>query len=571
MSSLVDSANAQGTSLAANRKLLYASTMTAENDRFDKKSLRKVVGPTADWPSLVETCVAFAASSGGVIHIGIENEADLPPPDQIVSADLPALVARRVRELAVNVDCQVRTEVSSNGAEYLVVTVARSANIPSTSGGKYFLREGDRNRPITGDEFLRLARDRQMISWETLTSGHTRRDDVDPSLLNSFVDAIRASDRVKSSVKEKSADELLDHYDLAKGSLLTNLGVLCVGTRSARASLGTAPVLQYIKYDEHGTKLHKLVWDEYSLSPMQLVDAVWNEVPDFRENYELPDGLFRKLVPAYDESVIRELLVNALVHRPYTQRGDIFILSHPDRLEVVNPGPLPLGVTPATVLHTTARRNDTMGRIFHDLKLMDREGSGFDKMYEVLLAQGRSVPHVTEGADRVQVTIGRRIIKPEAIAIMSTVNATYQLTQRETICLGLLAQTEQMSARELASALMLTDVDQLQPWFGSLQDLNLVQASGRTKARRYYLAPELSHRLQLPVATTLGRIEPHRLEALILEDLGRYPDSAIGAVHGRIGPEINYSRVKRAVDALVATGRVTFSGDRRWRRYRLGN
>jgi ATP-dependent DNA helicase RecG len=30
-------------------------------------------------------------------------------------------------------------------------------------------------------------------------------------------------------------------------------------------------------------------------------------------------------VPAFDEIVVRELLVNALVHRPYTQRGDIFL------------------------------------------------------------------------------------------------------------------------------------------------------------------------------------------------------------------------------------------------------
>jgi len=59
-------------------------------------------------------------------------------------------------------------------------------------------------------------------------------------------------------------------------------------------------------------------------------------------------------VPAFDEVVVRELLVNALVHRPYAQRGDVFLNLHPDRLEVVNPGPLPLGVTPQNVLHTQA-------------------------------------------------------------------------------------------------------------------------------------------------------------------------------------------------------------------------
>ena len=36
------------------------------------------------------------------------------------------------------------------------------------------------------------------------------------------------------------------------------------------------------------------------------VDAVWREVPDFRESYEVAEGLYRRNVPAYDEKVVRE-------------------------------------------------------------------------------------------------------------------------------------------------------------------------------------------------------------------------------------------------------------------------
>ena len=135
---------------------------------------------------------------------------------------------------------------------------------------------------------------------------------------------------------------------MASDAYLTNLGVLLVGSTTDRAKLGTASVVQAIKYDERGVKVGKQVWDDYRLSPIELVDAVWEQVPDFRESYELPDGMFRTAIPAFEEVVVRELLVNALVHRPYTQRGDIFLNLHPDRLEVVNPGRLPLGVTPGT-------------------------------------------------------------------------------------------------------------------------------------------------------------------------------------------------------------------------------
>ena len=142
--------------------------------------------------------------------------------------------------------------------------------------------------------------------------------------------------------------------------------------------MGT-PVVQFLKYDERREKVNKLVWDEHDHSPMETVEVVWQGVPDFRERYECLTDYSASTFPLYDEVVVRELLVNALVHRPYTQRGDIFLNLHPDRLEVVNPGPLPLGVTPQNVLHTTVRRNEHLARVFHDLKLMEREGSGFDR------------------------------------------------------------------------------------------------------------------------------------------------------------------------------------------------
>lgn len=381
--------------------------------------------------------------------------------------------------------------------------------------------------------------------------------------------ALRASDRVKPSVKEKTDDELLDHYQLARGPLLTHLGVQCIGRQQQRALLATAPVIQFIKFDELGQKVNKLAWDDLTLSPMALIEAVWAEVPDFRERYELPDGLYRQHVPAFDEIVVRELLVNALVHRPYTQRGDIFLNLHPDRLEVVNPGPLPLGVTPRNVLHTTVRRNEHLARLFHDLKLMEREGSGYDKIFEVLLSQGRPVPALIETHDRVQVTVWRRIHAPEVIDFIAKADQTYQLTQRERIALGLLAQHDALTARELAERLALPTMDALQPWLKRLLGWQLVQSAGRTQATRYFVDPGLLRALNFSAATTLKRIEPHRLAALIMEDVGRYPGTKMGDLHQRIGLDIPRSRVRRAVEQLVKDGQLRQEGVRNGTRYHL--
>ena len=543
--------------------------MSLEGQLLDQKSLRAVLGKTADWNEIAKDCIAFANASGGRLLLGIEDGQDVPPAGQQIPSDLPDTLRRKLAERAVNLAVLPDVVTAPNGGQYIELRIPRAMAVASTTDGRYFLRVADQSKPVTGDDVMRLASERSALPWETQITLHVPRAEIDAAKRDKLLAALRASDRVKASVKEKSDDELLDHYQLAQGQVLTHLGVLCLGRQHHRAQLTTAPVIQFIKYDEHGQKVNKLVWDDHTQSPMELIEAVWLEVPDFRERYELPDGLYRQNVPAFDEIVVRELLVNALVHRPYTQRGDIFLNLHPDRLEMVNPGLLPLGVTPQNVLHTTVRRNEHMARLFHDLKLMEREGSGFDKIFEVLLSQGRPAPELIETHDRVQVTVRRRILKPEVIDFIAKADQTYQLTQRERIVLGLLAQHDALTARELAGTLELPSVEALQPWLKRLLDWDLVQSTGRTQATRYFVDPGLLRSLNFAAGTTLKRIEPHRLAALIIEDVGRYPGTRIGDIHQRVGLEIPRSRVRRAVEQLVKDGGLLQEGVRSGTRYRL--
>ncbi|WP_425059320.1 hypothetical protein SCACP_40030 [Sporomusa carbonis] len=546
--------------------------MSLEGQLIDKKSIRAVTGKTADWTELAKDCVAFATAQGGKLLIGIEDNADLPPADQRVDVALLDTIRKKISERTVNVAILPAIVSADNGGQYIELVIQRSLPVPSTSDGRYYIRVADSSKPVIGDEILRLASERSALPWETLTTHQVPRSRIDNTKKQKFCTAIRASDRVKLSVKEKTDDELLEHYMLARDQYLTNLGILCLGRREDRAQLGVAPVIQYIKYDETGQKVNKIAWDDFSLSPIEMLEAVWNEVPDWRESYEYPDGLYRQKIPHYDEVVVRELLTNALVHRPYTQRGDIFIKLYPDRLQIVNPGTLPLGVTPRNILHTTIRRNEHLAKVFHDLKLMEREGSGYDMVYEVLLAQGKQLPEIAEGPDHFEVTIRKRIFNPRIIDFIAKADSIYQLNQREKICLGLLAQNEAMSAFELCKSLELPDATYLKPWLDKLVQTGIVQSSGRTKGTMYHVSPELIKRLDFKATTTLKDIEVYRLQELVLKDLSKYGRAKISDIHNRIGKEIPRRRLQTALAKLVDDGVIGKQGGRKATAYVwLGN
>ncbi|MDR0834106.1 MAG: putative DNA binding domain-containing protein [Candidatus Symbiothrix sp.] len=539
-----------------------------ENQYSEKKSLRLVTGKTADWDELAKDCVGFANARGGVIAIGIEDDENLPSKEQVISENLPFQIQKRISELTINTGIVSQIIQATNGGQYIKLKVLQSAStIASTTDGRYYLRLSDTCVPLLPDELSRLFTDKPAFVWETKTVKSVSASRTDTKKLNDFVSFIKRSERVSNFVKSKTPEELLNYYLMSDGENLTNLGVLWVGERNDRARLSYSPVIQFLKYDESGNRVNKIVWDNYILNPVELLDAVWTQIPDWKEGIEVSDGLFRKFIPNYDEVVIRELLTNALVHRPYTTRGDVFINLYPDRLEICNPGLLPIGVTPKNILHESVRRNEKMAQVCYDLKLMEREGSGYDKVYDILLSVGKQTPETIVGDDSVTVVVRKRIAKPEIVAFLNRIDTEYQLNYRERICLGLLAQNNSLTAIEFSRLLELTGRQALTDWLGQLIELKIILSKGKTKGMTYYINPKVLKTTNFKGKTNLKRIENHRLKELVFQDLLIYQHSPISEIHERIGKEIPIRQLRVCISDMLQTKEICAQGEKKGRRY----
>ena len=544
--------------------------MILEGQHMERKSLRSV--KTSDgWSTLAKACVAFAnTNGGGTVLVGIEDGEVAPPEGQSIAEGFEHKIQQKLDELTVNVNLLATIVEAPNGAEYVSLKVNRSRSAASTKSGKFYVRIGDRSMPVVGEDIMRLMSDHSSQPWETLTSTRVPRSQVDKDKQKQLVSKLKASDKVRESVKGKSARQLLDHYTLADGECLTNLGVVCIGRNSDRAKLGVAPTAQFIKWDERDNKTNKIVWHDHDLSPMELVDDIWNSVPDFKETYEVIEGMTVRHVPAFSEDLIREILINALVHRPYTQGGDIFIRLTPEKLEISNPGSLPAGVTPENVLQTTVRRNENMAKLFHDLDLMEKEGSGFDKMYDILLSQGRPVPKVRESHDTVILTLDRCPPDSTMVNFISAVNGAHDLRQMDRIVLGLIAQGAGITARSLAKRLGMDTAAEVKEQIVHLSDLKLVSVSGKGGGKKYFVAPETFQNLGVQGSRSKPvHIEPHRLAAFIEDDVYLHPMSRVGEIHSRIGEAVSRSAMQRTLSRLVEQGRIVAEKDAKGALYRF--
>lgn len=541
-----------------------------ENSLYDKKSLREIIGKSADWNEVAKDCVAFSNAQGGVIDYGIEDDADAPPADQKISEEIAINLEKKISGKTQNVSVHAEIRTHENGGQYIRLHIVRGTSSASTTSGKYFTRVSDESRPLTGDDITRLSAEKGYYRWEDEESKWSWKD-ADKEKLKVLLQHLRTSDRVSDFVKQKEDKELLDYYFLTveESDKMTNLGVLFIGTQSQRGRLMNAPVVQCIQFDQYGDKVWKYLIDDFTKNPQEIIEAIWNNVPVWRESNEISDGLFRKEIPAYDEAVVRELTCNALVHRPYTVRGDIFINIHPDRIEVVNPGALPLGVTPQNILHKTVKRNEHFANLCYALRMMEREGSGYDKMYEVLLSNGKQIPIVEEGDDYVKAIVGRRIISQEAIKVIRYALQVTELRQKQIICLGLIAQHESLSAADLIKLLNLKNRNELSPWLNRLVDESIVETSGRNRGKEYRVCSNILKESGYKGQTSLKRIEPYRIRELIIEDLKIYECASLRDIQQRIGDEISYQKLWKQLDNMIKEGILESTGKNRWTKYRL--
>lgn len=542
-----------------------------ENSLYDKKSLLTITSKKIDWKEIVKDVVGFSNAEGGIIEFGIEDDTNIPDSSQKITESLRVMLVNNINGKSNGVQISAEKKVYENGGETILLHVRRSNVMATTSDGRVFMRNGDNCEPITGEDLHRLAEDKGCYNWELQVSNYNISD-CDASRLEFILSSLRSSDRVSDFIKEKTDIELLRYFALLSedNDLMTFLGVTFLGTQTQRQRISNAPTLQCFKFDEYGEKINKWTWDDYISAPDEIIEQVWQTIPDWKESQEISDGLFRKNVMAYDKNVVRELICNAEVHRSYAITGDIFINIHTDYIEIVNPGRLPYGVTPENILHKSKKRNPNYANLMRALKYVEIEGSGYDKMYEILLQQGKNVPKVIEGDDFVSVKVFRRIQNSKVLELMDFVEKHYQLRQKQKICLGLIAMHESITARELEKLLELNNADALRPWLQPLIKQGLVISRNvRSRGLEYRVNSILLQNSDFRGTTSLKRIEDYRLKELIIEDLKLYKEAKLADIRERIGPEISEKRYKTQILSLEEEGIIGRRGSNRWTSYYL--
>ena len=355
-----------------------------------KRDLSSPTGP-------LRTIVAFANSAGGRLVVGVEDDGS------VVGVADPLAEEERIANL---ISDQIAPQlvpaidlVTLGGRTVLVVDVPLSTRRPhymtrqGPEAGVY-VRLGSTTRQADPSLVAELERGARGIAFEDLPEPRATLDDLDLAVLSDLRGRATDVDGLLAlGLAVRQGDSIVP----------TNAGILVACSDPTRF-LPSAWVQCGRLRGPHGTD----IFDQTEIhGPMPLaVDQAVNFLLKHAYKTAVFGQVRRRDVYSIPVEPIREVIVNALVHASYAERGTpIRIGFYDDRIQVDSPGLLMPGMTIDAMRRVSRLRNPALARVFREAGIMEQWGTGIQRVFEQIADAGLPEPVIEEVQDRVRVTI----------------------------------------------------------------------------------------------------------------------------------------------------------------------
>ncbi|MGH2603167.1 MAG: RNA-binding domain-containing protein, partial [Dehalococcoidia bacterium] len=305
---------------------------------------------------LADAVVCLANADGGHVVVGVDDRSAGQGAVLGVSANLT--VDRVVRGIFDRTEPGLSVpveEVEFSGRRLIVITVPRGATLYANARGTATRRVGAECRPFPPEEQRQALASRGLYDWSAEQSGASLGE-VDPQELGRLHNLLSAAGMRDLAGRDPA--HMLRDLRLADASGgLTRAALLLVGTEDALAAWVPQYGYAYQYRPSSGAESMARFRERRPIlaAVNRIIDAVTARTLIHPLNVA---GGVQLQLRDYPDEAVRELVVNALVHRDYEMEGAAEVDHSPEWLIVSNPGGLVFGVTPANILtHPSTPRN----------------------------------------------------------------------------------------------------------------------------------------------------------------------------------------------------------------------
>jgi ATP-dependent DNA helicase RecG len=364
----------------------------------------KVAAPRA--VEMAERLCGMANAQGGMIILGVKDSRHeiVGVPDHRIGETLDVIL-RAVRQM-------IKPELVLDPPEPEIYTVAEKNLVVATvkpshgpvyqAHGIYWVRRGTHTVSLGLSELLEMANDRGLVDWEHQPARNATMEDIDLEKVKAYLARRSANSRQTSRFKD------IERVLLGMECAVKTSNGQVVPTNAGLLFFGSHPQEHIIQSDVACVLFRETVGAS-RYADRRIITGTLQELIDGAELFlsryiavgAKVEGFKRIDIPEYSLEVLREAVINAVVHRDYSKRGEsVRVFCYPDRVEIHNPGLLLPGITVEQMERGEVQsklRNPTLANLLKGIPgYMERLGSGIRFMLDETKRLGLPGPQFRE-------------------------------------------------------------------------------------------------------------------------------------------------------------------------------
>ena len=298
----------------------------------------------------------FANATGGTIFIGKNDQGAV-----VGVSDYKRLMDDIPNKIKNYLGLIADVNLLDERGKYFIEIITPPYTVAVSLRGRYYQRSGSTNTELIGSALTEFLLRKSGQTWDEIIESRATIEDIDQKSVDLFLEAEGKSGRMPD-VKGLSLMELLEKLRVADAGKLKRAALILFGKYPGRFYQNLT-----VKMGRFGKTDDDLKFQEV---PKQLGHKFLIKNISF-------EGLLRIEKGEYPAAALREVLLNALVHRNY-MGAMIQIRIYDNKLSIWNEGTLPAGITFADLRgnHPSKPRNPIIADVCFKGGYIDACGRG---------------------------------------------------------------------------------------------------------------------------------------------------------------------------------------------------
>ena len=283
----------------------------------------------------LKTVCGFANAQGGYLLIGKEDKGKTVgvTDHKKLMDDLPNKIKNH---LGITSVVNLKTEKS----KHFIEIYAQPYSVAISLRGRYYIKTGSTTSELTGTALNDFLLRKSGKTWDGVVEERATINDIDEATISEFLKAAKENRRLPDS-RELNTVQLLEKLRLVNGSQIKRAAIILFGKDPGKFYPGiSVKIGRFGKSDddlkfqevEEGNLFHLLREVLLQLNRKFFIKPI---------NFE---GMLRIEKGEYPVAALREMLLNAIVHKSYSG-VPIQIRIYDDKINIWNEGTLPEGLT----------------------------------------------------------------------------------------------------------------------------------------------------------------------------------------------------------------------------------